>query len=482
MTTATNCASVGGRVRQAGVALLTAAALATGWGCSNQIESNIDKLAAGGAEAESAKMALSMARGEAVEPLMAAFADRQYPATSRAAMADALFSLYLREKDERILELLRSALSDEAAPVRRVAVRALGDLKTTDAAGAILGQLADESDNGVRQEILVTLSMMGRQDRPIMSPTLDFRSRVDMLSEEEQAQFIAILQGMRREGMPDALMHKTMDWLESIAEGYIVEAQRLLVEADLAGAEAMLLQARDLVPDSKNANQRLGKFHYQNGDARKGLEIMREIGAAIDVPRLTRAPAIDGKLDDEPWQGVQPITDFYQNVAQMRAFTIEGESRAYVGHRDGILYIGIRGYEPSTHDLTAAAQDRDDLAYQDDCVEVFFDANLDGRTYHQFVINNIGTIMDQYNDGESRGGDLGWNGELESAQHLGDDFWSIELAIPLNQFGIPAPGAGDVWGANIARIRITHASEYGQWVPTYGSALRPDRFGYLVFQ
>ena len=30
--------------------------------------------------------------------------------------------------------------------------------------------------------------------------------------------------------------------------------------------------------------------------------------------------------------------------------------------------------------------------------------------------------------------------------------------------------------------RIANASEYGQWVPTYGSALRPDRFGYLVFE
>lgn len=461
---------------------LMAAVLLAAAGCSNQVESNIDKLASGGADAEAAKMALSMARGEAVEPLMAAFADRQYRAKSRAAMADALFRLYLREKDKRILDLLQSALGDEAVPVRRVAVRALGDLRTTDAAGAILGQLANESDDGVRQEILVTLNMMGRQEQPMMSPTLDFRARVDMLTEEEQEQFVRILQGMRQEGVPDALMQKTMDWLESIAEGYIVEAQRLLVEADLAGAEELLATACELVPDSKNANQRLGKFYFENGEREKGLEILRGIGAAIDIPRLSRAPKLDGVVDDAVWQEVAPITDFYQNISQMRAFTIKGESRAYVGHRDGVLYIGIRGYEPSTHDLTAAAQDRDDLAYQDDCVEVFFDANLDSRTYHQYVINSIGTIMDQYNNGESRGGDLGWNGALESAQYLGEDFWSIELAIPLGQFGVPAPSTGDVWGANIARIRITHASEYGQWVPTYGSALRPDRFGYLVFQ
>ena len=40
---------------------------------------------------------------------------------------------------------------------------------------------------------------------------------------------------------------------------------------------------------------------------------------------------------------------------------------------------------------------------------------------------------------------------------------------------------GDVWGFNIARVRIANAAEYGQWMPTYGNAHRPDRFGWLVF-
>ncbi len=32
-----------------------------------------------------------------------------------------------------------------------------------------------------------------------------------------------------------------------------------------------------------------------------------------------------------------------------------------------------------------------------------------------------------------------------------------------------------------ARVRIANASEYGQWVLTYGSSHRPDRFGLMIF-
>ncbi len=57
-----------------------------------------------------------------------------------------------------------------------------------------------------------------------------------------------------------------------------------------------------------------------------------------------------------------------------------------------------------------------------------------------------------------------------------------EVAIPMEQFGEGKVGSGAVWVANLARIRMANATEYGQWVPTYGNAQRPDRFGYLVFE
>ena len=58
----------------------------------------------------------------------------------------------------------------------------------------------------------------------------------------------------------------------------------------------------------------------------------------------------------------------------------------------------------------------------------------------------------------------------------------MEIEIPAAQLHGAHIRRGDVWGFNVARVRIANASEYGQWVPTYGFALRPDRFGFLLFE
>ena len=75
-----------------------------------------------------------------------------------------------------------------------------------------------------------------------------------------------------------------------------------------------------------------------------------------------------------------------------------------------------------------------------------------------------------------------WNADAEIAATVGDTFWVSEVAIPVAELKGAAFAPGDVWGFNVARVRIGRASEYAQWVPTYGYAERPDRFGYVVFE
>ena len=121
------------------------------------------------------------------------------------------------------------------------------------------------------------------------------------------------------------------------------------------------------------------------------------------------------------------------------------------------------------------------LSLRDDCVEIFLDTNHDYRSYHQLLINSLATMHDRYNDGTNRLGDKGWNGTYELAARVEPTFWTVEIEIPAAQLDGAHIQRGDVWGFNVARVRIANASEYGQWVPTYGFAHRPDRFGFLLF-
>ena len=190
----------------------------------------------------------------------------------------------------------------------------------------------------------------------------------------------------------------------------------------------------------------------------------------------------DGLLDDPVWGEVEPLTEFYQCINRMRAYPSPGRSEVYMGHRDGKIYIAVKGYEPTTDNLERKVTVRDQTGvHADDCVEIFFDPGRSYQSYYHIIINNIGTVYDRYHE-STRQGDLSWNAELEHAVHTEDDYWSLEMAFPLAQFSDKAVQTGTVWGANLARIRIANASDYGQWVPTYGSALEPGRFGFLVFE
>jgi len=156
-------------------------------------------------------------------------------------------------------------------------------------------------------------------------------------------------------------------------------------------------------------------------------------------------------------------------------------TRARLGRVKQTLFLLVEGQEPRTDNLHAQATVRDENAWQDECVEVFFDANRDGRSFHQIVINHLGTIFDQYSDGSGPQGDIDWNADIEHAVYVSETGWTLEMALPMSQLTESRdPLSGQVWGFNLARIRITNSSEYGQWVPTYGSALRPDRFGFLI--
>ena len=369
--------------------------------CSSQVDRNIERLAEGGDGVEDAKMALKLARKSAIQPLLSAFQKEGYTPKARGAIMEALGALYIREKDRRILDVLVGAVDDRDVPVRRVAVGLLGDLNKAEHVGPLVDRLGREEADEVSLEILVTLGIMGMAEEGILQ-NFGRQMTTDKMAEDERERFVGTLSRMRQESLSDTLMAKTLDWLEAIAEEGVAEAGNLLIKADVAGAEKQLLGALELVPDSKNVMAKLAKFYYDNGSEEKGLQLMFDAGAALRVRRLTQAPEIDGMLDDPVWGEVEPLTEFYQNINRMRAYPSSGRSEAYIGYRRGKIYIGVKGYEPSTDNLYRKATERDQIGvWQDDCVEIFFDPGRSYLRYYQIVVNNIGTVFDQYSDGTS---------------------------------------------------------------------------------
>lgn len=440
--------------------------------CGDPVERSIARIVEGGEGVEEARLELNMAKARAVEPLVRALDDRNLPVRARIDFVQALYRLHLREEQPAILPALLRAVADPEPGVRAAAARALGNLRRAESVDPLLHRLSVEEDPVMQGEILQALELMCLDDNRI-DLSLFSGAQVDSLTGR--------LVRMGAVERPDSLDRERREWLEVVADHMAVEARKLYLAADAAGAESLLREALDLVPGSLNIGQKLGRLYYEMGERRRGLEHLAALGMVAAARPLPSPPAIDGRLDDPAWGAVEPIEEFYQCIHRLAPHPARGRAEARLGYHGQTLYFAVKGYEEDTAGLVADATQRDSREiYRDDCIEIFLDTNHDSRSFFQFIINSLGTVADDadgaYGEGRS------WSTRVEIATFVADTFWVAEVALPAAGLKGAAFAPGDVWGFNICRVRTGNASEYAQWVPTYGYAERPDRFGYLLFE
>jgi thioredoxin-like negative regulator of GroEL len=454
-------------------------------GCGSSVERNIDRLA-DKEEKEQAMMELALAKGNAIPPLIEALNNGERPAEVRAAVAEVLFRMYVREGDSRIVPALLERLEDSNPEVRARVVEALGNIQKREVIHPLLKRLEIEQESEVQQQILDAIGSLDNWgvERSEPSGLLRITGGATMTA-EERAGFIEVLKTLHGKGRGDGISEKVEEFLEEVAEQTAEEGDKLILKGDLVGAERKYQEAKALVPESKNINRKLGKFYFDNGDREKGLAILRGQGMVLDARRLSGVPTIDGNLNDLVWREAAKIDRFYQCIFQMRVIPAEGNSEVYIGYTDKAIYIAVKGYEETTKDLRANVKERDGFVHTDDCAEIFFDPDRDYNTFNQIIVNTLGTIADYVYDPRKnifgQGAAQAWNGNFRLATKVAETFWVLEIEVPFKELGVPTPPRGAIWGFNASRVRIAHEGEYDQWVPTHGLSLRPALFGFLIF-
>ena len=156
---------------------------------------------------------------------------------------------------------------------------------------------------------------------------------------------------------------------------------------------------------------------------------------------VAQAPAIDGRLDDACWTQAQEVTAFrgYSNIPHaaygphyfrtMGLDTeVERQSFAYVCYDDTHLYVGVKCLLPE-----GQAKPDDPASLSGDKLSVMLDPGNTRSAYRQF---------DAKNYGPAQGG--------EGRVHVGEGFYSVEMAIPFCTLPI-TPEVGSTWGINITR-------------------------------
>jgi hypothetical protein len=207
-----------------------------------------------------------------------------------------------------------------------------------------------------------------------------------------------------------------------------------------------------------------------------------EIEASLTPARVaichpvSAPPKIDGFPDDSIWR--DPVTKFF--AADGRNAATDPTS-FYFAYDSANLYIAAKCSEKKMDSIVATATRRDGAIYAEDCVGFFFQPDRERPVAYQIYFNPLGYAFDQkltMNEDGGMDADRSWNGAYNAIGHRREGYWSIEAAIPLDQFGVRGE-PGSKWGINFRRKQARNGSAADWQTPI---DYNPKTFGVLSFE
>ena len=113
----------------------------------------------------------------------------------------------------------------------------------------------------------------------------------------------------------------------------------------------------------------------------------------LDAVRITKAPKIDGSLDDACWQNVPIATNFIQNFPDYgKSSSVKTDVK--IVYDNNAMYIGAYLYDnPSLIRKQLTARD-EELKKDVDYFSVFLDTYHDRQNGFQFVVTSVNVQSD----------------------------------------------------------------------------------------
>src|SRR5690606_15304738 len=121
------------------------------------------------------------------------------------------------------------------------------------------------------------------------------------------------------------------------------------------------------------------------------------------------------------------------------------ETEVRLLYDDENLYIGAVLYDTDLAGMIGKGLRRDFASTEDDIFGVALDTFLDRRNAFYFFVNPNGAIRDSQAFDNSRISGTEWDGVIHVRTALGDDGWSVEVAVPFTTLRF-APTAEQTWG------------------------------------
>ena len=188
--------------------------------------------------------------------------------------------------------------------------------------------------------------------------------------------------------------------------------------------------------------------------------------ATVRAVRLSSPLRVDGKLDDEIYQTVPPITDFIQTLPKNNSEPTE-RTEAWVMFDGEYIYAAARCWDSAPPDKWTANEMRRDANQirQNDHFGFMLDTFHDRRNGYVFYANPIGGRID-LTEADEGNSNSDWNPVWEVRTGRFEGGWTIEIAVPFKSLRYVS-GTNQTWGIQMRRaIRRKNEWDHLNPLPT----------------
>lgn len=163
--------------------------------------------------------------------------------------------------------------------------------------------------------------------------------------------------------------------------------------------------------------------------------------------RVTKAPVIDGKIDDATWSAVAWDGDFTQWQPDEGKKPTQ-KTKFKIIYDDKNLYIAVRCYDTDPSKIVKRLSRRD--GFDGDWVEINLDSYHDLRTGFSFTITSAGVKGDEAISNNGSSWDRSWNPIWYAKVAIDEEGWTAEMKIPFSQLRF-SDKPEHVWGLQMHR-------------------------------
>ena len=168
----------------------------------------------------------------------------------------------------------------------------------------------------------------------------------------------------------------------------------------------------------------------------------------IKTTRITKAPKIDGILNDKAWQNTEKCTDFVVLRPDNGKLVSENyQTTVNVIYDDDAIYIAAQMNDPNPEGIPQEFATRDNFSIADFFL-VTINPNDDGQNPFEFLVQATGNQADaKVSNGNE---DYNWSAVWQSAAKINHKGWAVEMKIPYRALRF-ANRPIQSWGFNFHR-------------------------------